>query len=180
MISKKLVSVAIATFIIFIITGCAHKPKPINPFKTDTLYVFINENHKDKQKLVKLFKEDYVKPLDDFNMKVVLVDSKENLPSHGILLEIANFKTGYYTFFSGFKKRLKVDYTITSLDKNALLARRDLGTSSRFGGFESIVEDITEASKIFIERHFNKEYIDPRRVPKMINGECVENCRNVL
>jgi len=177
---KNLIKLTFVILVSIYMSGCGAAPKPpksLNPFKTETLYVYIDETHTQKEEIGKLFKEEFMKPTENYNMKVVVLENIEKLPSEGMLLELSNIRVGYYSFW-GLRRALLVDYSLTSLKTKTILEIRDIGSTTKIYSFPSLVENITVSSKTLASR-FNTDRIDVKRMVKTVDGKCVENCRYI-
>jgi len=173
---KLLTQIAALMFIALYVTGCA-KPLPANPYRTDTIYLYIDENDPDKQAMVDIIKEEFPKKTDDFKKNVTIIESKENLPKDGMLLELTNFRKSV-GWNMGMTKGVFLDYTISSNKTNLVLVKKQAGVKTRWYGYNGLTEKIVK----YLQNHLNiytAEKIDERLIPVWQDDKCVKFCSDI-
>ena len=173
---KLLTQITALMFIALYVTGCA-KPLPANPYRTDTIYLYIDENDPDKQAMVDIIKEEFPKKTDDFKKNVIIIESKENLPKDGMLLELTNFRKSV-GWNLGMTKGAFLEYTIISNKTNLVLAKRHMGSKTRWYGYEGLTKNLVKSLRKIVNL-YAAEQINKRRIPVWKDDKCVKFCRNI-
>jgi len=174
---KLLTLITALIFIALYLTGCAGKPLPANPYKTETIYLYIDEDDTFYQEMVKIIKEQLPKKTDEFNKHVTVLDSKDNLPTDGMLLELTNFRKSV-GWNMGMYIGAFLDYTISSNKTNLVLVKKQAGIKTRWYGYEGLTEGIVKYLQNYLNI-YTAEKIDERRIPVWIDDKCVKFCGNI-
>jgi len=174
---KQLTQVTALIFIALYLVGCGAKPLPANPYKTETVYLYINEDDAFYQAMVKIIKEQLPKKTDEFNKKVVILQSKKNLPKDGMLLELSNFRKSV-GWNMGMYKGVSVEFTISSNKTNLVFVKKQAARKTRWHGYDSLTEGLVKHFQHYLTV-YTAEKIDERRIPVWKDDKCVKFCRNI-
>ena len=154
------------------LVGCGAKPIP-NAHQTDTVYLYIDEQHEDKQAMVAIFKEEFPKKTENFTKNVIVLENKDTLPKDGLLLELSNFITK-----AGMTRGVWVDYTLSDAKTNLILVKKPIGSKTRWYGYNGLTKNLVKSLKRTL-MYYGGESINPGHIPDWENGKCVDNCRDI-
>ena len=174
---KLLTKITALVFIALYLVGCGAKPLPANPYKTETIYLYIDEDREDYQAMVQIIKDQFPKKTDKFNKQVIILQSKESLPQEGMLLELSNFEKSL-GWNMGMTHGVWLDYTLSSNKTNFVLVKKQVGKKTRWYGYDGLTEGLVKHFQHYLTV-YTAEKIDERRIPVWKDDKCVKFCRNI-
>jgi len=174
---KSLIQATLLVLVALYITGCGSKPLPANPYKTETIYLYINDHNPDYKDMKEIIKERLPLKTDKFSKNVIVIENKDDLPKDGILIEVSNFKQ-YIWWNIGVTYNVYLNYTISSNENNLVLVKKEMGNKTRWYGYDRLTVGIVESLQRYINV-YSADNIDERRLPVWVDDKCEKNCRNI-
>lgn len=171
---KNFIKLMFAILLGFYLTGCGAKPTAPNPYKSESVYLFIDEEHEDKQAMVEIFKKQLPQKSETFTMDVIVVNDVKSVPKGEMLLVLSNFITK-----TGMTRGVWIDYTLTDTKTDNILIKKQMGMKTRWYGYTGLTENLTLSLKKVIMVYGANDTIDKRRLTEWKDGKCVNNCNQI-